>query len=139
MNPYKSEPPVGGSRAHIMSMFPSLVPSEQRVAQFCLDAPEAVSTMSVADLVAQTGTSPATVVRACKRLGFDGFQHLRQVLLRDLGAAAATLPSRKAGARQGRRARRNTLSPVSSRKLHTTSAGRWLPLTSMPSIRPLER
>lgn len=88
MNPYKAEPPVGGSRAHIMSIFPSLVPSEQRVAQFCLDSPEAVATMSVADLVAQTGTSPATIVRACKRLGFDGFQHLRQVLLRDLGAAA---------------------------------------------------
>ncbi|MFJ4029051.1 MurR/RpiR family transcriptional regulator [Paenarthrobacter sp. NPDC089989] len=88
MNAYKAEPPLGGSRAHIMSIFPSLVPSEQRVAQFCLDAPEVVATMSVADLVAQTGTSPATVVRACKRLGFDGFQHLRQVLLRDLGAAA---------------------------------------------------
>ncbi|UKA69007.1 MurR/RpiR family transcriptional regulator (plasmid) [Arthrobacter sp. FW306-05-C] len=88
MNPYKAEPPVGGSRAHIMSIFPSLVPSEQRVAQFCLDSPETVATMSVADLVAVTATSPATVVRACKRLGFDGFQHLRQVLLRDLGAAA---------------------------------------------------
>jgi RpiR family carbohydrate utilization transcriptional regulator len=88
MNPYKAEPPLGGSRAHIMSIVPSLVPSEQRVAQFCLDSPETVATMSVADLVATTGTSPATVVRACKRLGFDGFQHLRQVLLRDLGAAA---------------------------------------------------
>ncbi|MFB9857108.1 MurR/RpiR family transcriptional regulator [Paenarthrobacter aurescens] len=88
MNPYKAEPPLGGSRAHIMSIFPSLVPSEQRVAQFCLDSPESVATMSVADLVAATGTSPATIVRACKRMGFDGFQHLRQVLLRDLGAAA---------------------------------------------------
>jgi RpiR family carbohydrate utilization transcriptional regulator len=82
------EPPVGGSRAHIMSIIPSLVPSEQRVAQLCLDSPQTVALMSVADLVAQTGTSPATVVRACKRLGFSGFQHLRQVLLRDLGAAA---------------------------------------------------
>lgn len=88
MNSYKNEPPVGGSRAHIMSIFPSLVPSEQRVAQLFLDSPETVARMSVADLVTQTGTSPATIVRACKRLGFDGFQHLRQILLRDLGAAA---------------------------------------------------
>lgn len=88
MNPYKAEPPVGGSRAHIKSIFPSLVPSEQRVAQLCIDSPETVARMSVADLASQTGTSPATIVRACKRLGFDGFQHLRQILLRDLGAAA---------------------------------------------------
>lgn len=88
MTPNTPEPPVGGSRAHIMSIIPSLVPSEQRVAQLCLDSPQTVALMSVADLVAATGTSPATVVRACKRLGFSGFQHLRQILLRDLGAAA---------------------------------------------------
>ncbi|MDD1478494.1 hypothetical protein NHF49_018270 [Arthrobacter sp. H16F315] len=88
MTPQSSEPPLGGSRAHIKSIFPSLVPSEQRVAQLCIDSPETVARMSVADLVAETGTSPATIVRACKGLGFAGFQHLRQVLLRDLGAAA---------------------------------------------------
>ncbi len=88
MNSLQSEPPLGGIRAHIKSIFPALAPSEQRVAQLCLDSPETVARMSVADLVAQTGTSPATVVRSCKRLGFDGFQHLRQLLLRDLGAAA---------------------------------------------------
>lgn len=88
MTPYKAEPPLGGSRAHIKSIYPSLAPSEQRVAQLCIDSPETVARMSVADLAEQTGTSPATIVRACKRLDFDGFQHLRQVLLRDLGAAA---------------------------------------------------
>lgn len=88
MTPNIAEPPLGGSRAHILSVLPSLVPSEQRVAQLSLDTPETVALMSVADLAAATGTSPATVVRACKRLGFSGFQHLRQILLRDLGAAA---------------------------------------------------
>lgn len=43
--------------------------------------------LSVADLAARTGTSPATVIRACKNLGFRGFQHLRLLLLRDLGVA----------------------------------------------------
>lgn len=88
MIPLQTEPPLGGTRAHIKSIFPALAPSEQRVAQLCLDSPATVARMSVADLVAQTGTSPATIVRSCKRLGFDGFQHLRQLLLRDLGAAA---------------------------------------------------
>jgi DNA-binding MurR/RpiR family transcriptional regulator len=99
MTPYKSEPPVGGSRAHIKSIFPSLAPSEQRVAQLCLDSPATVARMSVADLVTPTGTSPATIVRACKSMGFDGFQHLRQVLLRDLGAAARdSLEEQESGA-----------------------------------------
>jgi DNA-binding MurR/RpiR family transcriptional regulator len=65
-----------------------LVPSERRVAQLCVTDPGEVAKLSVAELAQRTDTSPATVVRACKRLGFDGFQHLRQFLLRDLGAAA---------------------------------------------------
>lgn len=40
--------------------------------------------MSAADLAARTGTSAATVIRACQSLGFKGFQHLRLLLLRDL-------------------------------------------------------
>lgn len=88
MTAKSSHLPLGASRAHIKSLLPALVPSEQRVARLCLDSPETVALMSVQDLVVQTGTSPATVVRACKALGFEGFQHLRQVLLRDLGAAA---------------------------------------------------
>ncbi|MCA4135270.1 MurR/RpiR family transcriptional regulator [Arthrobacter sp. M4] len=101
MNPYKAEPPIGGSRAHIKSILPSLVPSEQRVAQLCLDSPETVARMSVADMAAQTATSPATIVRACKRMGFDGFQHLRQVLLRDLGAAARDQAEQEGNAATG--------------------------------------
>ena len=88
MDQHRADPPLGGTRAHIASILPSLVPSEQRVAQLCLDDPDRVSQMSVADLAAQTGTSPATIVRACKTMGFTGFQHLRRVMLRDLGAEA---------------------------------------------------
>lgn len=76
-------PPPGGTRALLQSLVPSLVPSERRVAQVCIDDPQLVAQMSVADLAERAEVSPATVVRACKSLGFSGFQHLRALLVRD--------------------------------------------------------
>jgi DNA-binding MurR/RpiR family transcriptional regulator len=83
------EPPVGGTIGHIVGALPSLLPSEQRVAQLCVEAPEDVIDMSGADVAARTETSPATVSRACQAMGFRGFQHLRFLLVRDLGAQTA--------------------------------------------------
>ncbi|MDP5227611.1 MULTISPECIES: MurR/RpiR family transcriptional regulator [Arthrobacter] len=88
MTDHLTEPPLGGMRAYLQSLMPSLVPSEQRVVRLCIDNPQLVSESSVAELAGHAQTSPATVVRACKSLGLEGFQHLRQILLRDLGAAA---------------------------------------------------
>lgn len=81
-----AEPPVGGTVALIRSILPSLGPGERRVAQECVRAPQEVALLSVGDLAARTATSSATVVRACQNLGFKGFQHLRLLLLRDVGA-----------------------------------------------------
>lgn len=75
--------PIGGTRALLQSLAPSLVPSERRVAQVCIDDSERVSEMSVSDVAKLAKVSPATVVRACQRLGFEGFQQLRELLLRD--------------------------------------------------------
>ncbi|MER7797404.1 MurR/RpiR family transcriptional regulator [Microbacterium sp. NPDC096154] len=88
MNAPPSDPPLGDTVAHIRSLLPLLVPSERRVAQECVDRPEAVVEMSGADLADHTGTSPATVSRTCRSLGLRGFQHLRMLLVRDLGARA---------------------------------------------------
>lgn len=76
-------PPQGGTRALLQSLAPSLVPSERRVAQCCIDDPAAVAALSVAALADRAGVSPATVVRACQRMGFEGFQQLRELLMRD--------------------------------------------------------
>ena len=59
-----------------------LGPGEQRVVRAVLTEPGAVVELSTAGLAAASGTSPATVVRACQRLGFRGFQHLRLELAR---------------------------------------------------------
>jgi DNA-binding MurR/RpiR family transcriptional regulator len=79
-----ADPPFGGTLSYIDSVIPALVPSEQRVARAVVEHPEDVAMMSAADLASRTGTSAATVIRACQSLGFKGFQHLRLLLLRDL-------------------------------------------------------
>jgi len=84
-----ASPPLGGTRALLQSQAPSLVPSERRVARVCIDEPERVVEMSVADLAQRAQVSPATVVRACQRMGFGGFQRLRELLIRDQAAPAA--------------------------------------------------
>ncbi|GAA4482464.1 hypothetical protein GCM10023094_32410 [Rhodococcus olei] len=58
------------------------------MADVCLERPREVAWWSAADLAEQASTSTATVVRACQNLGFTGFQHLRMLLLRDLGATS---------------------------------------------------
>lgn len=68
--------------ARLRAGLASLGPSEQRVARAVLAEPASVVELSTAELAATSGTSPATVVRACQRLGFRGFQHLRLELAR---------------------------------------------------------
>ncbi|MGJ0204198.1 SIS domain-containing protein [Leucobacter sp. gxy201] len=86
-----ASPPLGGTRALIQSHLPSLVPSERRVAEACIDDPVAVARMSVADLAGRADVSPATVVRACQRMGFGGFQRLKELLIRDQASPPASL------------------------------------------------
>lgn len=94
------EPSIGETIDHVLAVLPTLLPSEQRVARLCVEAPDEVIDMSGADLAARTETSPATVSRACQAMGFRGFQHLRLLLVRDLGARAqreSRLPEGTAG------------------------------------------
>ena len=83
----KASPPLGGTRALVQSLLPSLVPSEQRVAQVCIDEWDRIPTMSAAEVARSAQVSPATVIRACQRMGFAGYQELRELLIRDLGVA----------------------------------------------------
>ncbi|WP_163552896.1 MurR/RpiR family transcriptional regulator [Candidatus Frankia alpina] len=88
----------GGLFAAIRAALPSLVPSEQRVAEVCLARPGEVVEWSAAQLAEAAGTSAATVVRACQSLGFRGFQHFRVELAREVGAAALHGELGRAGA-----------------------------------------
>lgn len=51
--------------------------NETILAQYMLSAKSAVLSMSAAELAAATYTSPAAVIRLCKRIGLSGFQEFK--------------------------------------------------------------
>ncbi|WP_221583597.1 MurR/RpiR family transcriptional regulator [Microbacterium sp. G2-8] len=91
-----SDPPLGGTIDLILALLPSLNPGAQRVARICVERAEDVVGMTGADLAEAGETSPATVSRMSKALGFHSFQHLRFMLVRDLAAAGSQDPVARA-------------------------------------------
>jgi RpiR family transcriptional regulator, carbohydrate utilization regulator len=79
------DPATSYALGRIRSMTGSLSASELRVAQTILDHPHKVLEWSAAEIAAESGTSDATAVRTCRRLGFSGLRELRLTLARDLG------------------------------------------------------
>lgn len=73
----------------IRALAPSLVRSEALVAALIVDRPAEVVDWSVAQMAATAGVSPATVVRACQSLGFNGFNGLRDALRQPPAAVPA--------------------------------------------------
>ncbi len=78
--------------ATIRAQLSGLLASEERVARVILDHPDQVIQLSVGELAERAGTSSSTVVRACQRLGFKGYQHLKLGLAHDLGALQFLVP-----------------------------------------------
>ncbi|MCU1519100.1 MAG: MurR/RpiR family transcriptional regulator [Pseudarthrobacter sp.] len=77
----------GASRliAHVRSTAASMTPSERRVVSVFLQNTGDVVGWSVLQVGAAAGTSTATVVRTCQRLGFTGYQQFRTELARVAG------------------------------------------------------
>jgi RpiR family carbohydrate utilization transcriptional regulator len=71
----------GGGRlqlsAHVRAHLPELRDTEARVAQVVLDQGAELLHLSVSDVAALARTAPSSVVRACQRLGFRGYQELK--------------------------------------------------------------
>jgi DNA-binding MurR/RpiR family transcriptional regulator len=67
----------GRLSAQIRAKLPELRDTEARVARVVLDQGAALVHLSVSDVAALAGTAPSTVVRACQRLGFRGFQEVK--------------------------------------------------------------
>jgi DNA-binding MurR/RpiR family transcriptional regulator len=63
--------------ARIRAKLPELRDTEARVARVVLDQGAALVHLSVSDVAALAKTAPSTVVRACQRLGFRGFQEVK--------------------------------------------------------------
>ncbi|WP_406385935.1 MurR/RpiR family transcriptional regulator [Streptomyces sp. NBC_00211] len=67
----------GGLAAHIRAHLSELRDTEARVAQVVLDKGAELVHLSVSDVATLAGTAPSSVVRACQRLGFRGYQELK--------------------------------------------------------------
>ncbi|MGH8793069.1 MAG: MurR/RpiR family transcriptional regulator [Stackebrandtia sp.] len=81
---------VGGEvLARIAHMDGEFSEALSRVAQQVLDDPAAAARSTIVELAERSGTSPATVTRFCRTLGFDGYAALRVAIATETGRAEA--------------------------------------------------
>lgn len=73
-----------GCYLRLKEMYDTLPPKEQQVAATVLETPEAAAAMSVEELAAACGTSTASVVRMCKKLGYAGYKEFSRMLSNDM-------------------------------------------------------
>ena len=71
---------TGDVLSHICAVMISLSPSEKAIATYVLDHPSDVATMTVRELAAETGTSPASVSRFARTLDYRTYSDMRLAL-----------------------------------------------------------
>jgi DNA-binding MurR/RpiR family transcriptional regulator len=69
----------------IRALLPDMPLAMARVADYLLHNPQAPMTLSIGELAEQAGTSPATVTRFCRMLGYSGYVELRVSSATDVG------------------------------------------------------
>lgn len=62
----------------IKFLLPSLPRAERDFAKALLESPEAIIGMTLAAVARESGSSEASIIRFCKRLGFDGYSALKK-------------------------------------------------------------
>ncbi|MFI7127270.1 MurR/RpiR family transcriptional regulator [Nonomuraea sp. NPDC050153] len=70
--------------AAVRARLSGLYDAEARVAQVVLDQGAGLVHLSVSDVARLAGTSASTVVRACRRLGFGGYQEVKIASAREM-------------------------------------------------------
>src|ERR1044071_411383 len=63
--------------ARVGAKRPEFTGALQRVAEHILSDPAAAARATIVELAERSGTSPATITRFCRALGFDGYADLR--------------------------------------------------------------
>lgn len=64
-----------------------LPPAERRIGDLILTEPGRVARMTISELADASGSSPATIIRLARRIGFDGYRDFRIALATELGRA----------------------------------------------------
>lgn len=67
----------------IRFQIPSLPRAEKVVAEALLDNPEAIINLTLAELAHETGSSDASIIRFCKRMGFSGYTEFKNAFIVD--------------------------------------------------------
>ena len=67
-------------RERILATFAELPPKQRRLARFFLDHEDEIAFASANFISAQVGASPATVVRFCRALGYEGYTDLQSAI-----------------------------------------------------------
>ena len=75
----------------LRSSYNGLTKSEQKLADYILKNPSDVMHMTMSELADAASSADATVFRFCQKLGFSGFQGLKQALAGDLFSPAESL------------------------------------------------
>ena len=61
----------------IRFLIPTLPRAEKAIAEALLDNPEAITVMTLAELAKESGSSEASIIRFCRRLGFRGYTEMK--------------------------------------------------------------
>src|SRR5690348_17298789 len=76
--------------ARVRAGLPEFTGALQRVAELVLSDPASAARSTIVELAEGSGTSPATVTRFCRALGFEGYAELRLAIAGETGRAART-------------------------------------------------
>src|SRR5512138_3086201 len=79
-----------GVLARVRARLPEFTGALQRVAELVLADPAGAARSTIVELAERSGTSPATVTRFCRALGFEGYAELRLAIAGETGRAART-------------------------------------------------
>jgi DNA-binding MurR/RpiR family transcriptional regulator len=82
----------GGLHATVTALLPGLRPSDAKVMRLVLTDSAFVQAATTNEVAARAGVSPATVVRAARAAGFDGFGELKRALVQDLALRPGAAP-----------------------------------------------
>lgn len=68
----------------IRFLLPSLPRAEKAIAQALLENPDAITHMTLAEISRESGSSEASIIRFCKRMGHDGYSSLKEAFIRTI-------------------------------------------------------
>jgi DNA-binding MurR/RpiR family transcriptional regulator len=77
-----------GVLVRVRARLPEFTGALRRVAEEVLSNPAAAARATIVELAERSGTSPATVTRFCRALGFEGYAELRLDIAGETGRAA---------------------------------------------------